>query len=197
MNTINVITMICVIIEVYHLLFYKQILSYVSPVTQIYRAAKLFERSLLDTASMMNIVKQNTWVRGALQLNQLDDEQEQRIYASLGDSSDDIKKTRKSVSNHALMLYIKDRPTGVLWYLGYVAIEFVYWILIVVLCCEIGGIYGVALILWSMIMSHINDWLYNHDTLNKHWNWFRIVDSVCCIVIYYAINYFAFILASS
>lgn len=194
MNTINVITMICVIIEVYHLLFYKQILSYVSPVTQIYRAAKLFERSLLDTASMMNIVKQNTWVRDALHLS---NEEEQHIFTSLGDTPDEIKKTRKSVSNHALLLYIKDRPTGVLWYLAYVAIEFIYWILIVILCCKIGGIYGVALILWSMIMSHINDWLYNHDTLNKHWNWFRIVDSVCCIVIYYAINYFAFILASS
>lgn len=194
MNTINVITMICVIIEVYHLLFYKQILSYTSPVTQIYRAAKLFERSLLDTASMMNIVKQNTWVRDALHLS---NEEEQHIFTSLGDTPDEIKKTRKSVSNHALLLYIKDRPTGVLWYLAYVAIEFIYWILIVILCCKIGGIYGVALILWSMIMSHINDWLYNHDTLNKHWNWFRIVDSVCCIVIYYAINYFAFILASS
>lgn len=194
MNTINVITMICVIIEVYHLLFYKQILSYVSPVTQIYRAAKLFERSLLDTASMMNIVKQNTWVRDALHLS---NEEEQHIFTSLGDTPDEIKKTRKSVSNHALLLYIKDRPTGVLWYLAYVAIEFIYWILIVILCCKIGGLLGIALILWCTIMSHINDWLYNHDTLNKHWNWFRIVDSVCCIVIYYAINYFAFILASS
>lgn len=194
MNTINVITMICVIIEVYHLLFYKQILSYVSPVTQIYRAAKLFERSLLDTASMMNIVKQNTWVRDALHLS---NEEEQHIFTSLGDTPDEIKKTRKSVSNHALLLYIKDRPTGVLWYLAYVAIEFIYWILIVILCCKIGGLLGIALILWCTIMSHINDWLYNHDTLNKHWNWFRIIDSVCCIVIYYAINYFAFILASS
>jgi hypothetical protein len=165
---------------------------YSGPVMQIYQAGKHFEDSLFSTIKMMKIAKQNKYLVNAMNVTEDD-----VCWDCCNDKRLDVKKTKKNLTNTALMLYIKDNPTGMLWYLGYTVAEFIFWILVVALSAKIGGIYGIGLLVWNMIASQITGWLYSHDVLNKHWRLFSIIDTIISIGIYFAIGYFAFFLASS